>query len=196
MTTVLLVRHAAHDWLGRGFAGRQPGVGLNERGRAEAQALVDRLHGVAVDAICSSPQQRARETAQPLARSRGLEVRIEAGFDEVDLGNWSGRTFDEVRGTPDWDHWLARRSTAQPPGGEPFAEVGRRVLAGLRTLQQRHADGCVVVLSHGDVIKAAVAGVIGLSLDHLERFDIAPVSVTEVAMGADWMQLRSLNVLR
>jgi broad specificity phosphatase PhoE len=53
----------------------------------------------------------------------------------------------------------------------------------------------VLIVSHGDVIKAMVASCLGMSLDDLERFDIAPASVTELAMGADWVQLRLLNAL-
>ena len=195
MTTFYLARHAAHDWLGRGFAGRQPGVGLNAQGRAEAESLVQRMAGVPLEAIYCSPQPRTQQTAQPLVRARGLPMRIDAAFDEVDLGEWQGRTFDEVRGQEAWGHWLAHRGSAQPPGGEPFADVARRASAGLRSLVHAHADASVLVVSHGDVIKAMVADVLGLSLDKVENFDIAPCGISVVAMGPDWAQLRLLNAL-
>lgn len=193
MTTFLLARHAAHDWVGRGFAGRMADVSINAQGRREAEALVQRLRGRAIDAIYCSPQPRTRQTAQPLASARGLEVRAEAAFDEVDLGDWQGRTFDEVRDQEAWKHWLERRGTAQPPGGEPFANVAKRAMEGLRRLVSRHPDQQVLVVSHGDVIKAMVASVLRLSLDHLEQFDIAPVSVSVVAMGEGWSQVQLLN---
>lgn len=195
MTTIHLARHAAHDWLGRGFAGRQPGVSLNAQGLQQAQALVRRFEGLPLDAIYCSPQPRTQQTAQPLATARGLPIRIDPAFDEVDLGAWQGRTFDEVREQAAWKHWLAHRGSAQPPGGEPFAEVARRASAGLRHLVTVHPGQHVLVVSHGDVIKAMVAEVLGLSLDRLESFDIAPCSVSVVAMGADWAQLRLLNSL-
>lgn len=194
MTTFLLVRHAAHDWLGRGFAGRMPGVGLNDTGRKQAHALVDRLQGQALDAIYCSPQQRTQETVRALAAKRGLPVGVEPAFDEIDFGDWTGRTFDEVRLQPaPWRHWVERRATAQPPGGERFADVPTRAMAGLRELMDRHPDQQVLVASHGDVLKAVVASVLGLSLDHLERFDIAPASISVLAMGTDWAQLKLLN---
>jgi probable phosphoglycerate mutase len=193
MTTFLLARHAAHDWLGRGFAGRQPEVALNAQGLAEAQALVQRLAGVALDAIYCSPQPRTQQTAAPLAAARGLPVRIAAAFDEVDLGDWQGRTFEEVRDQAAWKHWLAHRGSAQAPGGEPFVQVARRAGEGLRQLAEAHPEGHVLVVSHGDVLKAMIADCLGLSLDHLERFDIAPASISIVAMGPDWAQLRLLN---
>ena len=193
MTTFLLVRHADHDWVGRGFAGRMPDVSINGKGREQAQQLVQRLQGQPLDAIYCSPQPRTQQTARPLAEARGLEIRIEDAFDEVDLGDWQGCTFEEVRDQPAWRHWLERRGSAQPPGGEPFADVPRRATAGLRTLLARHPDRYVMVVSHGDVLKAMIAATLGLSLDGLERFDIAPASVSVLAMGEGWAQLRLLN---
>jgi broad specificity phosphatase PhoE len=194
VTTFLLVRHAAHDWLGRGIAGRLPGVGLNGEGREQAQALVWRLAAVPMQAIYSSPQQRTRETAQPLAAHLGLEVGIDAAFDEIDFGDWTGRTFAELQAQPQaWQHWVDRRGSAQPPGGEPFAKVPQRALAGLERLRQAHPEGQVLVVSHGDVIKAALANCLGMSLDGLERFEIAPASISIVAMGEGWRQVRLVN---
>jgi broad specificity phosphatase PhoE len=193
VTTFLLARHAAHDWLGRGFAGRQPDVSLNAQGRQQAQDLVARLAGVQVDHIYCSPQPRTHQTAQALAQARGLAIQTEAAFDEVDLGDWQGRTFDEVRDQEAWKHWLERRASAQPPGGEPFAQVERRAMAGLHRLARRHPEQHVLVVSHGDVLKAMVASSIGLSLDRLEQFDIAPASISMLALGEGWSKLLLLN---
>jgi broad specificity phosphatase PhoE len=194
-TTFLLVRHAAHDWLGRGIAGRLPGVGLNAQGREQARALVDRLRGVSIDALYCSPQPRTHETAAPLAQARGLGLRADPAFDEIDFGEWTGLGFDELRATGEaWTHWCERRGSAQPPGGERFTEVAQRAVLGLQALRERHPELHVLVVSHGDVIKAMVAAHLGLSLDHLERFDIAPASISRLALGAGWSRLESLNV--
>jgi broad specificity phosphatase PhoE len=194
VTTFLLARHAAHEWLGRGIPGRLPGVGLSAQGREQAQELAARLQPVALAAIYSSPQQRTRETAAAVAARRELPVQIEPGFDEIDFGQWTGRSFDELRAQGQaWTQWVQRRGSAQPPDGERFADVPMRALAALRRLARQHPDQHVLVVSHGDVLKAIVATVLGMSLDHLERFDIAPVSVTVLAMGEDWQQLQLLN---
>lgn len=194
MTTFLLVRHAAHDWLGRGMAGRLPGVALNAQGRQQAEALVQRLDGVPVDAIYCSPQQRTHETAAPLAAARQLPIGTEAAFDEIDFGRWMGLTFEALdREGEAWRAWCERRGGATPPGGEPFAGVPRRALAGLQRLLELHPDRQVLVVSHGDVIKAIVASVLGMSLDDLERFDIAPASITVLATGPGWSKLQQLN---
>jgi probable phosphoglycerate mutase len=193
-TTFLLVRHAAHDWVGRGIAGRMPGVGLNEEGQRQARQLVQRLQGIRIEALYCSPQARTQQTAQPLASERQLPCRVQPAFDEVDMGEWQGRSFDELRalGEP-WQHWCERRGSARPPGGEPFADVPRRAMAGLHQLRADHPGEQVMVISHGDVIKAVVAHCLGMSLDNLERFDIAPASVSMLSLGEDWSRLDLLN---
>ena len=195
MTTFILLRHASHDWLGRGLAGRLPEVSLNAQGRTEAQQLVERFAGVPLAAIYASPQPRTQQTARPLAASRGLPVGIEPGFDEIDFGAWMGLRFEDLRGTAGWDQWVHRRGSACPPGGEPFAGVPDRALAGLQALQHAHPDGQVLVVSHGDVIKAVLARCLGMSLDYLERLEIAPASASVLAMGEDWVQVKLVNGL-
>jgi broad specificity phosphatase PhoE len=92
-----------------------------------------------------------------------------------------------------WRHWVERRASAHPPGGEPFTDVPKRAMAGLRDLQDAQPNGTVVIVSHGDVIKSIVATVLKMSLDDLETFDIAPASVTRLDMGANWRKLHLLN---
>ena len=194
MTTFWLLRHAQHDWVGRGIAGRQPDVALNDEGRQQAQELVQRCAGVRVDAIYCSPQPRTQQTAQPLAAARGLPIGIHAGVDEVDMGDWVGMSFRELEalGAP-WRHWCERRGSAHPPGGEPFADVPRRAMAALEALRVRHPEQAVLVVSHGDVIKAVVAQCLRMSLDDLELFDIAPASATRIVMGEGWWKVELLN---
>ena len=194
MTTLVLVRHGAHDWLGRGIAGRMPGVVLNADGVAQAERLVERLSQRALAAIYSSPIERARQTAAPLAQARGLAVAIDDAFSEIDFGDWTGRTFAELDADSDrWRTWCERKSIAAAPGGEAFTAVQRRVLDGLERLRRRHPADAVVVFSHGDIIKAAIAGVLGLSVDHIERFEIAPASVSVIEWGEGWAQVRLVN---
>ena len=193
MTTFLLMRHAAHDWLGRGFAGRQPSVHLNPKGEEQAREIVQRLASFTIAAIYCSPQPRTHETIAPLAEARGMAIQTEAAFDEVDLGDWEGRTFDEVRDQAEWKHWCARRGSAQPPGGEPFSGVAQRVTEGLQRLVRAHPDQHVLVVAHGDPLKAMIATQLGLSLDNLEQFDIAPASLSILEMGEGWSKLHLLN---
>lgn len=194
MTAFLVLRHAQHDWVGRGIAGRQPDVSLNEEGRRQAQELVQRLANVPIDLIVCSPQPRTHQTAQPIAAARGLTIETHAGIDEVDMGDWVGMSFQQLEalGAP-WRHWCEHRGSAHPPGGEAFVDVPRRAMAALRDIHQAHPDANVLVVSHGDVIKSMVAAVLKMSLDDLETFDIQPASATRIRMQGQWMRVELLN---
>jgi broad specificity phosphatase PhoE len=197
VTALLLMRHAAHDWLGRGIPGRMPGVAINGAGQLQAREMAQRLD-TRIDAIYSSPQQRALETVTPIANKLALPVTIANEFDEIDFGDWSGKTFAQIADgdATRWHEWLDRRSTATPPGGEPFAAVAQRAWAGAERLGRLHSGQTVLVLSHGDVIRALLACCLGLSLEHLERFDIAPASLSVVMRVSDgWRVLRINQVL-
>lgn len=184
-TTVYLVRHAAHDRVDSVLCGRMPGVGLGETGRWQAEALAGWFAGrvpAPVDAVWTSPVQRARETAEPIAGRLGLLAWACDGLCEIDFGDWTGRRFDDLGNDPLWGRWNEARSDARPPGGESMAEAQARALGELERAREEHPDGGVVLVSHGDVIKAVVAGVLGLSLDAHARFDIAPASVSALAV--------------
>jgi probable phosphoglycerate mutase len=92
MTTFLLIRHGANDLVGKVLAGRTPGVHLNDPGRRQAEGLALRLANAGVQGVFSSPRERCRETAEPLARRLGLKVQIAGELQEIDHGAWTGQT--------------------------------------------------------------------------------------------------------
>ena len=185
MTTFLLIRHASHDLLGRKLAGCMPGVHLNDLGRVEAERLADRLVALCVDSVYSSPLNRSIETARPIAARAGCDIEVREGLGEFHFGSWTGRSFDDLEGSEGWNEFNARRSGGRAPGGESMAEVQHRTLAELGRIRMIHPESTVAVVSHADVLKAVVAHVLGLHLDHLERFELAPASVTRIVWN-DW----------
>lgn len=193
MTVVHLVRHAPHGRVNTHLCGRMPGVALDEAGRQAAAALAERLAETPVEAVLSSPVERARETAEILAGRLGHRVRVEPDLVEIDFGAWTGRGFAELDDDPDWRAWNARRGSARPPGGESMGEAQARI-AGLleRLAGGREGDGLVLV-SHGDVIRAGLAAILGLPLDHVLRFDIAPASVSTLVLWPGGGRVASLN---
>jgi len=191
--TLFLIRHGAHDQLGSSLVGRADTVGLSAEGRAQAEALAARIARERIVALHSSPQRRARETAAPIALRLGLGVAIEAAIDEIDFGAWTGMTFDALRDDPAWRHWNERRGTARPPGGESMAEARARAVAHLRRVAERHPDASVALVSHGDVIKAAVLDLLGMPLDAHWRLDVAPASVTALTLWPGGGRLLRLN---
>ena len=97
MTTFLLIRHGLTDAVDHRLAGIAPGTHLNEIGRTQAERLVEQLRNVPLTAIVSSPLERTRETADPLARDRGLPVETNAAFLEYDVGAWTGMPSGSTR---------------------------------------------------------------------------------------------------
>jgi probable phosphoglycerate mutase len=190
----MLVRHAAHDLAGRALAGRMPGLSINEEGRRQAAQLAHAPALQEVSAIYASPQPRTRQTAQPLAERLGLGVEIAAEFDEIDFGEWTGRDIASLQGEGEpWLRWVERRASAQPPGGEAFAQVQARTRAGFERLRRAHEGQSVAVFTHADVIKCVLATQLGLSLDLLERFEIGCASLSIVDAGEGWSCVKLLN---
>jgi len=180
VTTFLLIRHGAHDLLGNALAGRTRDISLNARGREQAEALIERIAGYRIDHVYVSPRRRALETIAPFIADSHVPQDVEPGIDEIDFGTWSGRAFADLADDPEWHTWCERRSEASPPSGERIVEVQARAITAVRRLRTSHPAATVALVSHGDVIKAVLAHYLGLHLDHLERFDIAPASISIV----------------
>ena len=196
-TIFILVRHGSHDRLGSVLCGRMAGVTLSAQGRAEAEALAERLSSLRLTAVLSSPLERAVQTATPIAERQGLPLTIEPALNELDLGAWSGKRFEELHGDPAWDLWNRARSHGRPtPGespGESMAEAQTRIAALLDRLRRAHPGGTLALVSHGDIIKAALAHAMGLPLDFHGRFEISPAS-RSVLIAGDWgLKVHSIN---
>ena len=192
MTTFLLIRHATNDTVGKSIAGWSD-VSLNEEGRAQAERLAGRLAGARVAALYSSPLARARETAAPLARALGLEVQTSEALGEIRFGDWTGRTLDELDRDPRWRSFNTFRSATRVPGGELMLEAQTRFVAELERLRERHPRASVAVVSHGDLIKAAVAHYAGIHLDLFQRIEIGPASASIVEVDDHGPRILLLN---
>ncbi|MBZ9771604.1 histidine phosphatase family protein [Mesorhizobium sp. CO1-1-8] len=185
-TTFFLIRHAAHDNVGSYLAGRMDGVCLGDAGKAQAAQLGGRMAREPIVAILCSPRERTRETALPIALACGVgEIAICAELDEIDFGDWSGKTFDELNGDASWRAWNDQRQEARTPSGETMQDVQQRIVSLMTAVRERHQNQCVALVSHADVIKAAVCNVLGLPPGDCFRFDIDPASITTIVSG-DW----------
>ncbi len=192
-TVLLLVRHGVADATGKRLYGRSPGIHLSERGRAQAEAVAERLKDLPIRAVYSSPLERCRETAAPIARTLGLRVRTERGVLETDIGGWTGRTFGQIRRSGLWRRILAVPSSARFPGGESLAEVQARSVKALEAVASRHPNETVVVVSHGDPIRLALAHYAGTHLDHFQRLEVSPGSLSAVVIGDRGHRVLRLN---
>jgi probable phosphoglycerate mutase len=188
-----LVRHGDHDWLKKGIAGRIPGVHLNARGKKQAEELSQRLARVKFDGIYSSPLERAMESAEPIARAKGMEIKVAPEILELDFGEWSGATLETIKNDPRWAEWNRHRSVTRMPGGELMNEVQNRVVAFLARLHAENREGIFALFSHGDVIRSAVCYFLGMPLDLLPRLDVEPASVSIVQLGPGGPRVVAVN---
>ncbi|BDU15989.1 histidine phosphatase family protein [Lysobacter auxotrophicus] len=193
MTRLLLVRHASTDANGVRLAGRTAGIALNEEGRAQARWLAARLARLPVAAVYSSPLQRAMETARSIATLVGCDVEPREEFLEIEFGRWTGLDFAELSRDVRFDRFNRFRSCADVPGGENMLQAQARMVAGLSRVRDGHPHECVVVVSHGDLIRAAIAYYAGIALDMFQRIEIATGSVSEIELGDDHVRIVRIN---
>ncbi len=184
-TTVLLVRHGRTGTTGAVLPGRAAGLHLDDTGRAQAARAAEQVGELpAVAAVYTSPLERARETAAPIAAAAGVAAVADEGLLECDFGEWTGRPLKELRRTPEWRTVQHTPSVFRFPGGESFAEMQGRVVATLERLRRAHPGGTIVAVSHADPIKAALAHAVGVHLDLFQRLVVSTCSISAVSWPA------------
>ena len=181
-TLILMVRHGQTPTTGKVLPGRAAGLHLAEAGVQQAHAVAERIAELPrVDAIYSSPLERARETAAPIGRALQQRVKINKGLLECDFGDWTGEQLSTLMKKPEWSTVQRAPSSFRFPNGESFTEMQTRMVTTLDNIRQEHPGGVVVCVSHADPIKAAVAHAMGTHLDLFQRIVIGPCSVSAVA---------------
>ena len=177
MTMFFLIRHAACDGLGQTLWGRTPGVCLNEEGKLQARELAEAIAGTTFDAIYSSPLERAYETADAIACRMKLEVMQSEALNEIEYGEWSAKSFAELSADERWRHFNEHRSIASVPGGESFLEVQNRVVKEIDRLSEKHGDARIALVTHADVIRAAISYFDDTQIELLLRGDVPPCGI-------------------
>ena len=185
MTLVLVVRHGLTAATGTALSGRTPGIPLDDRGRAQAAAIAERLAQVRLDAIISSPLERCAETAAAIAgrHSACSEVTVDDRLIEVGYGDWTGQSLRKLSREPLWRVVQAHPSavTFPGPGGETLPDIQRRAVTAIRDWNARLGPEAVyLICSHADVIKAILADSLGLHLDLYQRIQIDPCSLSVI----------------
>ncbi len=193
-TTVLLVRHGQTPTTGKVLPGRAKGLHLADEGRRQAQIAADRIAELTrVDAVYSSPLERAKETAAPISAARGLKTKIDRGLFECDFGDWTGAELKKLMKLPEWQTVQRAPSTFRFPNGESFTEMQTRMVSALDRLRLAHPGGTIVCVSHADTIKAAVAHALGTHIDLFQRIVISPASITAIGWGAGGPTVLAVN---
>lgn len=193
MTIFFLVRHAPHVLGSSVLVGRTPGVRLTEDGHAQAARVAERLQQEHVTAVHSSPQDRTLQTARPIAERSRVPIEIVAALDEIDFGPWAGKSFDALEREPQWVLWNTKRDIGCTPAGETMRDVARRVVRHIEQVRADYSAGRIVIVSHAEVIRAAVLHYLRLSFGDFSRFDIDPASISKLVFTEHGAAIASLN---
>jgi probable phosphoglycerate mutase len=188
---IVWVRHAEPERIAAG-TGVPANPSLTHIGEAQAERVAAWLASEAVDAVCSSPQRRALETATPIAAAHGLDVQVHDGLVEYDVQSDHYIPIEELRATKDerWQAMVEGRWGAF--GGEDPDRFVERVARTVDDIVSAHPGETVVAVCHGGVINVALAGVLGL--DQPLWFEPGYTSISRMAASRSGVRsVRSLN---
>ena len=159
---IYLIRHGQTDWNLEGKIQGRHDVSLNETGSKQAELLAMGMDKRPVVQIFSSRQKRALETAQAVGRRQHVAVTVIDGLEEVEFGEWEGKTWDEIsREYPEeFKDWCTEPAEIVPPGGESRPQIYRRIGNALKEILRR-SRGDIAIVSHG----AALAYMVSIMLE-------------------------------
>ena len=182
--TLLIIRHGQTTWNAEQLLpGQLPGIPLNDKGREQAAKLAEALSEIPISAIISSPLERARDTAEIIAQSRGLTIQFDADLMDTNIGKWAGKKYNELaKDDPEWKAYALDPTTA-PEGVETFPQVQERAMAAIERWRTKEDIGAYpAFVAHADVVKLIVAHYTGLEAGKASRLfvDNASVSIVEI----------------
>jgi len=162
--------------------GRVIDAPLDARGAREAQALAERLTRERPARIQASPRRRTRETADAIAALSHAPVCTAPELDEIDFGAWAGLSFTALMNDPQWRRWNTQRSSARTPAGVDIGSVQEYIVGYLRQLAQVFAGATLVLVTHAEIIRAALLHFLRLPADDYHRIEISPASLTTLRL--------------
>lgn len=195
MTTFIFLRHATSSANESGLlAGRTPGVLLSKKGEKQAEGLIPHLNSLKIDKVLVSPQERCLQTIKPWLRHVRKRAIVEVAFQEMNYGSWSGAKLKELSKSKEWRQIQKSPSTFTFPNGESFLAAQRRVQNRLNLLSKKYPKSCILIVSHGDIIKLAIASTLNMDLDDFQKLVVDPASITTAVWHGKQKSLISLNL--
>ena len=150
MTRLYLIRHGETEWNLIGRYQGQADPPLNERGLDQSRALAEKLSGVGLDILYTSPLRRAAQTAEIVAERLGIRVMEDDRLMEIHQGDWQRRLRSEIENLyPDlFRRWETEPWEVTPPSGEHLRDVQQRVYAAVEDILSRHPEERVGIVAH------------------------------------------------
>ncbi len=194
---LFVVRHGETEWSReRRFAGSRD-IPVTSGGLRQCEAVARALASQAVHTVCASPLERARASAEVIAKPHRLGVTVDAAFREMAFGEWEGLTREEVAARfPDgYERWRVAPQLLRLTDGETLGEVAERVRGGVQDLLAAHAGETVVLVSHAIVSRLIVLEALGLAPDRLWSVDATTAGITEIQYEPGWATVHRMNTL-
>ena len=172
-------------------------VPLTSAGQGQAEAAAAALATVTLHAVYASPLERARTSAEHVAKPHRLPVQLDPRLAEMSFGTWEGLTAAEVRTSAPglYAEWRSTPQTAAVPGGETLSAVAARVGAAIAAIQAAHPDQTVVMVTHAIVVRLIVLEALGLPPARLWSVDASPGGLTEIEYRPGWVTVHRMNTL-
>jgi broad specificity phosphatase PhoE len=191
---LLVLRHGeTESSRARRFTGGRD-VALTPLGQRRADAAAAALTSAGLHAVYASPLERARVTAEVIAKPHQLTVQLDPRFAEMGFGAWEGLTPDELPAELS-AQWRSTPHTVAVPGGEALVDVAARVADGIAALQAAHSDQTVALVTHAIVVRLVVLDALGLGPDRLWSVDASPGGLTEIEYRPGWATVHRMNTL-
>lgn len=195
MPKIVLIRHAHSTANAAGvLSGRLPGVHLSKVGQEQAKRLAERLGKLTISEVHVSPMERCSETLEPWIIKYGKNVTVvtDKNLVEVDYGKWSGKKLAVLSRAKLWRKIQSQPSSVTFPEGESLAQMQVRAMQSVHNFFDTDLE-LMIMVSHGDVIKAIVASALGMHLDDFQRIVIDPASITILESNGGAIRLTRLN---
>lgn len=194
-THLYLLRHGeVESRYHRVFGGRID-MELSPLGHDQASALAGYLHARNPEVVYASPMKRARQTLDPFLKRRSMEPVVMHEFREVDFGDWTGLSWDQVRekfNTSAFE-WLTELEQGRIPNAERHEDFRKRVEAGIRHIFQNHEGRSVAVVCHGGVIRMILSILLEVPLSRMSMFEIDYATLTHVRCRPNKPEIHLLN---
>ena len=194
MLDLVLVRHGETDWNRELRFQGQVDPPLNAAGLEQARRLAARLADEPLpEGLISSDLARAMQTADPVARRRGLSLRTETGLREQAFGVIDGLSVPEIQARyPEiWPRWKAFEPDFAPPGGESLRQFHDRVVLSLEDLRRRHAGQTLWIVTHGGVLDMVWRAATGQPLQGPRQCVIPNAGINRVRAGDSGLEIVS-----
>lgn len=159
-----LIRHGEVEGAADGKLLGRTDTPLSERGLEQSCQLAEMLSTARLSAVYSSDLQRARVTAEVIAKRGNLKVQESSAWREIDMGEWEGQTLAALH---DDAPQLVEQLFVDPalfkyPHGESFADFTSRVRVALDQLLISHNSDEVALIAHGGVCRAIIGSAFGM----------------------------------